>query len=402
MLSGGFEDGNYDKCAMHPTSSNWSRQSRYSLPKSPKLLGKIVGIGRFVNSVNEFDFVVDRDENIIFAQYEEIGIGKFFSHVLKIDTQGNQKQIFSGNGVCEAPIIGGDGSIYISFSDRKDENLFYRLNSSGDVIWSLPFQDQVITKPVLDAEGNIYLFAYRQSLTDVRGNFYSINPSGKINWSIRQDSIIWFDPVITKKGIILYGSNVKKTLYAVNKQGQLLWKKKIGQGHGSQGCIIDKDGIFYAVLQDGYLYAIDCENGNVLWKFRSAAGVMSGMPALSNQGYLFQIISSKHLLKIDKNAKEVWRTVINTSTFYSPIIDIDGRILCITISQEYPHARSWIEVFSPSGEKLWEYEMKGSVHCAQIINNKVYAITNFINYSKKKQDNPKKDGWILYKIGDES
>lgn len=39
---GGFEVGGYDRNAIQPTDTNWTRQSRFGLPKNPKLRWSIV------------------------------------------------------------------------------------------------------------------------------------------------------------------------------------------------------------------------------------------------------------------------------------------------------------------------------------------------------------------------
>ena len=63
-------------------------------------------------------------------------------------------------------------------------------------------------------------------------------------------------PVVDKEGTVYFGS-VDGNMYAVNKDGELLWKYQTGGKITEASPAFDSDGVLYFTSQNGYLYAIE-------------------------------------------------------------------------------------------------------------------------------------------------
>ena len=71
---------------------------------------------------------------------------------------------------------------------------------------------------------------------------------------------------------------------SVPERLELLWTFKAGEGIESTAALAP--GRAYLASLDGYLYALDLEEGNVLWKYRAEAEIKSS-PALADSTVFF-------------------------------------------------------------------------------------------------------------------
>jgi outer membrane protein assembly factor BamB len=157
------------------------------------------------------------------------------------------------NGVIDPSevAIGADGTIYAAFGDHN----LYALNPNGTQKWKFGTGDEMFSPPVVGPDGTIYISS---------GDLYAINPNGIKKWVFSSPVGISASPAIGADGVIYIGDNDAgaATLHALNPAGREMWKfitggTAHGVGFPVSTPVIGVDGTVYWVGSwDGILYAI--------------------------------------------------------------------------------------------------------------------------------------------------
>jgi outer membrane protein assembly factor BamB len=265
----------------------------------------------------------------------------------------------------------------------------------GKIKWEYAINNNAKQRPVIDQEGNIYIFTY----SDIKGTLLSISKEGTLNWQHQFKSINWCDPVISKEGIIYIGLNVPRTLCAFNKNGEMLWEKLIGQGLGTNFMNIKEDGTIYVCLNNA-LHALDSD-GNIKWTYKPDSSNIIETPALARNGILYLNRTPHLMTALDSDGNELWSTDIKDYVIQAPIVGSNEKIMQVCFRREGINVKSFIKVYMPDGKKLWEYEIEGTIVSAFLADdNLIYVITNI--YDKKKwTENTMKVRWDFLAIGKE-
>ncbi len=156
---GGFEKGAYDSEAVHSVDVNWTRQSSFTIFSKPDLLWKVSVDDAFIEATESAAFVVDRHNNIIISDCDGSLVGPYYGRLMSISPEGNITELFKTDMRLKSPVIGRDGSIYVTTTgamESKGHKLYCAL-PNGDIKWEFVIDDPPYSKPVIDAQGNIYL-----------------------------------------------------------------------------------------------------------------------------------------------------------------------------------------------------------------------------------------------------
>lgn len=165
-----------------------------------------------------------------------------------------------------SPLISA-GILYVG---GLDSTLYALVLNSGTVKWKLKTGGEMRSSVCLAGE---YLYVYSGDAT-----LYAIQKeSGKIVWTFKTKGGILGDrrydfadyfyssPVFHNNRIFVGAGDGR--LYALNKEGNLLWSYKTnGILHTTPG--IYKDRVFVGSF-DGYVYALSQDTGALLWKFKT-------------------------------------------------------------------------------------------------------------------------------------
>jgi len=177
---------------------------------------------------------------------------------------------------------------------------------SQSIIWSFGNIDSY-GAPLIDSQGNIYIISgNRNDETSI--GLYSLYSDGKIRWCFknhqwREEWGFYSTPAemtMDKYGNIYFGMD---TLYSVDYNGKLNWKKTFGFTASALTC--DNDNVVYFIedlsgKQSMKLYAIYGESGNIKWSIlinephltstTSSLAIANGRIYLPTQGKYFYII----------------------------------------------------------------------------------------------------------------
>lgn len=106
----------------------------------------------------------------------------------------------TGNTIFAAPVIGNDGTIYVSSSD----SFLYALTERGERRWRYrigPLKHVTFIKstPAVGEDGTVYVGS-----TD--RNLYAISPAGELKWRFEAGREVLSSPVLGKDRTIYFGS----------------------------------------------------------------------------------------------------------------------------------------------------------------------------------------------------
>ncbi len=130
---------------------------------------------------------------------------------------------------------------------------------NGNAPQSFPSKDDIagIITPAIASDGTIYI-------GNAQGILSAINPkTQEVKWTYqtgadpKQPGFYGLPsfPIVDKEGTVYFGS-VDGKMYAVGKDGKLLWEYQTSGKITEASPAFDPDGTFYFTSMDGYLYAI--------------------------------------------------------------------------------------------------------------------------------------------------
>jgi outer membrane protein assembly factor BamB len=185
-----------------------------------------------------------------------------------------------------SPTIGPDGSVYVGGQNGK----LYAIDIDGNLRWMYSTGGPIYSSPAVSADGNVY--ACSQD-----GSLYALGQDGSELWTFETGGVgiatgaIFASPAIGPDGTIYIAGLYDPNLYALDpNDGSVKWRCTFLDPCEPNGLklrpfaspIVAPDGTIYLALlcnhkrlvgyweEEGYwydskLYAIDSNNGNVIW-----------------------------------------------------------------------------------------------------------------------------------------
>jgi len=173
--------------------------------------------------------------------------------------------------------------------------------SNGNEKWRFPGEanNQVsfFAPPVMTPDGQLLVGGYNNIL-------YSLNPgNGQEIWSFKGANDRYVDsPFIYNEKI--YAPTAGNNLYALDLKGNLLWTFSSKGAQWAQPTAIPDCGCIYLPSMDHFLYAIDANNGTLLWKTERLDGSIVGTPAYDESGMLYFGTFSSDLVKVNSKTHQ--------------------------------------------------------------------------------------------------
>jgi len=213
--------------------------------------------------------------------------------------------------------IGPNGRVHIASEDGK----LYTLDPNGALLWSYDANSPLITAPTVGPDGSLHVGSEN-------GILYVVDVNGSLRWTHTTAGPISSSPAISENGNIFVGSE-DGTLYALAQDGSDLWTFQTkGPGTLKGGSIfaspaIGPDGsIYIGGLYDPNLYALDPNNGSVKWvcNFEYAVnpldpsekegGWPAASPVIAQDGTIYQmLLYDPNLYAIEpNNGNVIWST----------------------------------------------------------------------------------------------
>jgi outer membrane protein assembly factor BamB len=208
-----------------------------------------------------------------------------------------------------SPSIGDDGTVYAG----NRSNWFYAVNLDGTLKWSYNTGSVHDSSPAIGSDGTIYVGGRDVFPGGPGFKFFAFNPSGTLKW--KKDGIGGnSSPARGLDGTIYFSSSpwnfpyyIDGNLYALNPEnGNILWSQPFG---GDASPAVGSDGTVYHV--SGYkLYAFSPNNGSIKWTLDPLVNPFSMAPAASPivdaDGTIFFAVYNV-LIAANPNGTEKWR-----------------------------------------------------------------------------------------------
>jgi len=246
-------------------------------------------------------------------------------------------------------------TVYFSYGPHA-----YALNlKNGAQQWQFPTEPingvDFYAAPVLADENNQLLVA------GYDGVLYSVNPvNGSENWSFGAAENRYIAPPLVNEGLI-FGANSDNSLYALDFDGLLQWEFETEDPLWASPIWSENCGCIYQVSMDHYLYAINPENGKLIWKSEDLGGPIVNNPSISEDGLIVLATFNNEIIAIGEESHQVeWRFQTTDWAWATPVIDGD-QVYASDISGTF------YTLDLHSGEPLWQLQPGGGIYSSPLV-----------------------------------
>jgi len=208
---------------------------------------------------------------------------------------------FSG-GPDSAPVIGKDGTVYISLYDS-----IYAIEKNGVAKWTFKIYDS--NDIAIGSDGTLYATSNQSNYH----RLYALTPEGFIKWKYEftGDGYLESGPAIGANDHIYIGYRDK--LFAIDSSGTKKWEFKTNSDYNYYAPAIASDGTIY-FASGKKLFALQ-SNGTKKWDYE-AADYMHSSPSIASDGTIYVCCSGK-LLAFNSSGTEKWQTDYYIGDMYS-------------------------------------------------------------------------------------
>ena len=210
------------------------------------------------------------------------------------------------------PVIDKNGILYTG------SVVFYALYPNGTIKWRLDNSD---IGAAIGRDGTIYVAS--------GGNLYAIDRDGNVKWKSKVGGgSVCGQPVIDKNGIIYLGTldlSGNGRFTAIYPNGSIKWSIKL---NGCSSAVINNDTVYTHCCINGYLYAIYTKNGTIKWKrWVGSVDKLSSGPSVDENGIVYYGQMSGYLYAFYPNGTLKWK--LNIDPCFSPSIS-NGILYTVT------------------------------------------------------------------------
>ncbi|MCX8061184.1 MAG: PQQ-binding-like beta-propeller repeat protein [Anaerolineales bacterium] len=257
-----------------------------------------------------------------------------------------------------------DGVVYVAYQAHV-----YALQAkNGSEIWRFPQEvDNKISfyaSPALSPEGDQLIVGGFHHI------LYSLNPSnGSEQWRFEESKYPFIaSPLVTEDSI--YAPTNGNLLYALDRKGNKRWEFKTEAPIWATPVYDTNCACIYVACLDHYLYALQTQDGALLWKTDRLEGAIASAPVLSNEGILYFGTFGNLFHAFDlRTRKDIWTYKASQWVWGSPIL-IEDQIILTDL------AGNVIALDSKSGAERWKIPTGAAITASPTFHNGVIYIGN--------------------------
>jgi parallel beta-helix repeat protein len=324
--------------------------------------------------------------------------------------------------VC-SPAVDCSGNVYVGAENGK----LYAIDRNGRLLWTHTTDGPIYSSPVVLFDNLLcgYTCPYWKThfppweqpvqifVCSVDGTLYALGHDGSELWTFETDSLsavttgaIFASPAIDHNDVLYIAGIYDPNLYALDSNDDgVKWNRNFSDPCRPYGRrpwpfaspVIAEDGTIYqALLYEPNLYAIDPNNGSIIWS-TNLADPCSGWfepdyakiygpascwskPALAPDGTIYVNFNDPYLRAVDPNGNIKWVTKLGTIGGFTLTVGGDGLIYAAS-----DDARLY--VVDPNGQQVAQFEGFGGLSFPTITigrtiivsdaNNTVWAIGRY-------------------------
>ena len=243
--------------------------------------------------------------------------------------------------------------------------------SNGTEKWRFPAKADAKTTffaaPSLTTDGDLIIGSYDHRLYKVSADNGQPITSG--SWPFQAQNRFIAQPLVTNGSI--YAPNADEHVYALNTDGNLLWKFKTDQPVWAKPATDGK--LIYQPSMDHRVYALDPSTGKTVWQSDNLGGAMVGTPTIGTDGNLYVGTFSNELVALSSaDGKALWHVPTTGWVWAGPAED-NGKLYFGDLKG------SLYAVDPTNGNVLWKNETQdGSVNA---ISDRVLVVGGVVYYT---------------------
>ena len=164
--------------------------------------------------------------------------------------------------------------------------------------------------------------------------------------------MFYAQPYVTDESIFV--GDVANNFYKLDKAtGKLDWTFSDAKGF-FLGKANGEDTVVYAPSNDGNLYALDAENGDMLWSFKTGHYIWA-QPVLSDDA-IFVASMDQSIYAIDRKGNQIWEQEQEGAVVGNPVLSDDGKLLFAGTT-----GKQVLALDAATGEQVWAFDANGSL-----------------------------------------
>lgn len=155
---------------------------------------------------------------------------------------------------------------------------------------------------------------------------YALGTDGTLKWTFETGASIWAAPVIN--GEMLYIASMDKNLYALDSEnGMVVWQTELG-GAPVNAPYLGEDGNLYLGTINSEALAIDGQSGEILWRFATEDWAW-GTPVLAD-GVLYVTDLSGKVYAVDTSDQSILWQYKGSGAISGSVLLIEDSIIFVT------------------------------------------------------------------------
>lgn len=245
-------------------------------------------------------------------------------------------------------------------------NHVYAINLNGGTLkWKYPADKPTSTTfysaPVLAGTDQVLAASYDHKL-------YSLDTeTGSVKWIFGEAKDLYIaSPLVTEKGI--YAPNADGTLYAINFDGQEIWSFASGQHLWGTPISDEECGCIYLPGMDHKFYALNADDGKVLWETEDLGGALIAQPTYSD-GVLYIGTFANQVLALDAaDGSTLWTFEAGGWIYGSAVVKEDLVIVGDLKNNLYALDRA-------DGTQIWNKTLDGPVYATPLVKDESIYVT---------------------------
>ncbi len=249
-------------------------------------------------------------------------------------------------------VIVGDfnGTVYGFDSSRNCSEIWRNELSEDSIVGGLVEYDDIVFIP--SADGNLYAISYDLS-------------SASVEWVFETDSALWSAPLISEG--VIYQSSMDHNLYALNPEnGRVIWSDDLG------AAILDTpteaDDLLLVGTFGNQLVALNKARGGISWTFDTEAWVWGNPLVIEGIAYFGDVAGNLYSVDISngRSVRDSWQA--NGAITASPVAA--GELIYFVTETGTLYART-----ASSFSADWVEELDGALYSEPVVKDDTIFIS---------------------------
>lgn len=280
-----------------------------------------------------------------------------------------------------------------------DRNMWAVKLDSGEQVWKHPTRAGISTAPVVDESSRMVVFGsedFTLYAVDFRngriswtyntkdrirstariahdhvffgsddGHVFALGlANGRFLWAYEAGSPVRTQPFVTND-MVIFGQDSGEVI-GVSLSGQRKWSHRTKGSIMSSPYVNMDEGVCYIGSTDGYVYALDVNNGFPSWRFRTNNRIFAS-PAEGNKMVYIGSVDGNFYAINNQTGKEKWRyttdkPIIGSALFHKGAVyfgGTDGFVYCLD---------------AQTGKERWKYKTSASITGTPSVSNDLLLI----------------------------